>query len=68
VPLKCLENKSIKLRDRAYDPYAAAGFFGMSLDILQRVYGHHNPNHQRAVGEALTGRTVSAQLGQNKTR
>lgn len=50
------------------DPYAAAGFFGMSLDILQRVYGHHNPNHQRAVGEALTGRTVSAQLGQNKTR
>lgn len=50
------------------DPYAAAGFFGMSLDILQRVYGHHHPDHQRAVGEALTRRTVSAQLGRNKTR
>ena len=50
------------------DPYAAANFFGMSLDILQRVYGHHHPEHQRAVGEALTRRTGSAQVGGNKAR
>ena len=50
------------------DPYAAADFFGMSLEILQRVYGHHHPDHQRAVGEALTRRTGSAQVGGNKAR
>jgi len=50
------------------DPYAAAGFFGMSLEILQRVYGHHHPDHQKGVGEALTRRTGSAQVGRNKTR
>ena len=50
------------------DPYAAADFFGMSLEILYRVYGHHHPDHQKAVGEALTRRTVSAQVGRNKSR
>jgi integrase len=38
------------------DPYRAAGFFGMSLQIIQRVYGHHHPDYQRDVGDAVTGR------------
>jgi integrase len=50
------------------DPYAAADFFGMSLEILQRVYGHHHPDQHKAVGEALTRRTGSAQVGRNRTR
>ena len=28
------------------DRWAASGFFGVSLDILERVYGHHDPQHQ----------------------
>lgn len=48
------------------DPYDTADFFGMTLDILQRVYGHHHPDHQKGVGEALTRRTGSAQVGRNK--
>jgi integrase len=48
------------------DPYAAADFFGMTLDVLTRVYGHHHPDHQKGVGEALTRRTVSAQVRRNK--
>jgi hypothetical protein len=39
------------------DPYAAADFFGMTLEILQRVYFHHHPDHHKGVGDALTGRT-----------
>jgi integrase len=50
------------------DPYAAADFFGMTLEILQRVYGHHHPDHHKGVGDALTGRTGSAQVGRNKPR
>ena len=29
------------------DRWAAPGFFGVSLDILERVYGHHDPRHMR---------------------
>jgi integrase len=50
------------------DPYAVADFFGMTLEILQRVYGHHHPDHHKGVGDALTGRTGSAQVGRNKPR
>ncbi|MGD0640995.1 MAG: tyrosine-type recombinase/integrase [Roseiarcus sp.] len=50
------------------DAYAAADFFGMTLEVLQRVYGHHHPDHHKGVGDALTGRTGSAQVGRNKTR
>ena len=27
------------------DLWSAAGFLGMSVEILQRVYGHHHPDH-----------------------
>jgi integrase len=42
----------------AADPYDAADFFGMTLEVLERVYGHHHPDHQKGVGEALTGRSM----------
>ncbi len=48
------------------DPYDAADFFGITLEVLMRVYGHHHPDHQRGVGEALTRRTGSAQVRRNK--
>lgn len=30
---------------RGADKWAAAGFFGLSLDMLERVYGHHPSVH-----------------------
>ncbi len=48
------------------DAYDAADFFGMTLEVLMRVYGHHHPDHQKGVGEALTRRTGSAQVQRNK--
>ena len=33
--------------------WAAAGFFGLSLDMLERVYGHHHPDHLRSAVEAM---------------
>ena len=35
------------------DRWAASGFFGVSLDILERVYGHHDPRHMRRALAAL---------------
>ena len=38
---------------RGADKWAVAGFFGMSLDMLERVYGHHHPDHLRSAVEAM---------------
>ena len=38
------------------DKWAAAGFFGLSLDMLERVYGHHHPDYLRSAVEAMDRR------------
>lgn len=36
--------------------YDAADFFGVSPEVIERVYGHHSPDRHQAVGDALTRR------------
>jgi integrase len=38
------------------DLWEAAGYLGMSVEMLQGVYGHHHPDHQHSVGNAITNR------------
>lgn len=38
---------------RGADKWAAAGFFGIGLDMLERVYGHHHPDYMRSAVEAM---------------
>ena len=38
---------------RGADKWAAAGYFGMTLDTLESVYGHHHPDHLRSAVEAM---------------
>jgi integrase len=33
--------------------WSAAGFLGMSVEMLERVYGHHHPDHQKSASEAV---------------
>src|SRR5262249_58700171 len=35
------------------DKWDAAGFLGMSVEMLDRVYGHHHPEHLRGAAHAL---------------
>ena len=35
------------------DKWAAAGFFGLSLDMLESVYGHHHRDHMRSAVAAM---------------
>lgn len=37
------------------DLWEAAGFLGMSPEILQRVYGHHHPDFQADVAQKVAG-------------
>jgi integrase len=38
------------------DLWEAAGFLGMSVQTLQRVYGHHHPDHQRKAADNISRR------------
>ncbi len=35
------------------DKWEAAGFLGMSVEMLDRVYSHHHPDHLRTAARAL---------------
>ena len=37
------------------DVWQAAGFLGMTVEMLERVYGHHHPSYQVEAAEALSG-------------
>jgi integrase len=37
------------------DKWEASGYFGVSLQLLEEVYGHHHPDHQRTVLRAIGG-------------
>ena len=39
------------------DKWAAAGFFGVSLEVLEKVYGHHHPDHMRSAVQAMEGKS-----------
>jgi integrase len=61
------------------DLWEAAGFLGMSPEMLDRVYGHHHPRHLSGArdafdrmakerGERKGAATVSPPISRNKTR
>lgn len=41
---------------RGASKWDAAGFFGVSLETLERVYGHHHPDHQQSAVDAMDRR------------
>ena len=41
------------LMQTGVDKWEAAGFLGMSVEMLDRVYGHHHPNHLRTAARAI---------------
>jgi integrase len=41
------------LMQAGVDKWEAAGFLGMSVEMLDRVYGHHHPDHLRSAASAL---------------
>jgi integrase len=41
------------LMQNGVDKWEAAGFLGMSVEMLDRVYGHHHPDHLRRAALSL---------------
>lgn len=38
------------------DPYRAAGWLGMSVEVLLDVYGHHHPTYLRGAARNVTAK------------
>ena len=44
------------LMQRGVPIWQAAGYLGMSVEILERTYGHHHPDYMRSAVEAITAK------------
>jgi integrase len=42
------------LMQRGVPIWQAAGYLGMSAEVLERTYGHHHPDYMRAAAAAIT--------------
>lgn len=47
------------LMQAGVDKWEAAGFLGMNVEMLDRVYGHHHPDHLRHAAEKIGYHRVS---------
>jgi integrase len=47
------------LMQAGVDKWEAAGFLGMSVEMLDRVYGHHHPDHLRRAAQRIGYHRVS---------
>ena len=47
---------------RGVPAWEAAGYLGMSTQMIERVYGHHSPEHLRNAADAITGKAGSVSV------
>jgi integrase len=48
---------------RGVDPYSAGGYFGLTLGMIQRTYGHHHPNQPEWARRSLVPARVALRFG-----
>ncbi len=53
------------LMQAAVDKWEAAGFLGMSVEMLDRVYGHHHPEHLKTAAQAIGYRRRTSIVGKS---
>jgi integrase len=55
TPHICRHTAATWAMQEGSDIWQAAGYLGMSPELLERVYGHHHPDFQRDVAERMSG-------------
>ncbi|AZO31466.1 tyrosine-type recombinase/integrase [Mesorhizobium sp. M1B.F.Ca.ET.045.04.1.1] len=56
------------LMQQGSDPWAAAGFLGMTVEMLIETYGHHHPDFQADAIRAIVSKSRSRNLPKNVVR
>ena len=41
---------------RGVPMWQAAGYLGMSVQMIERTYGHHHPDYMRSAAQAITSK------------
>lgn len=54
VPHTLRHTAATWLMQAGVEMWEAAGFLGMSVEILERVYGHHHPGYLRNAAQAIS--------------
>lgn len=62
VPHTLWHTAATWLMQRGAPAWEAAGYLGMSTEMIEQVYGHHTPEHLRTASEAITGKTESVSV------
>ncbi|RUU44706.1 MULTISPECIES: hypothetical protein [Mesorhizobium] len=57
-----------RLMQQGSDPWAAAGFLGMTVEMLIQTYSHHHPDFQADAAEAIVSKARSRNLPKNVVR
>ena len=52
------------LMQRGVPIWQAAGYLGMSAQMIERTYGHHHPDYMRGAAEAITTKQSANRSGQ----
>lgn len=55
TPHICRHTAATWAMQQGADVWAAAGYLGMSPEVLERVYGHHHPDYQHDVADKMSG-------------
>jgi hypothetical protein len=50
-----------------YRPWQAAGYLGIGVETLLRVYGHHHPDHMKDAVAKMTARPTASASPQKRT-
>ncbi|MER9729825.1 site-specific integrase [Mesorhizobium sp. M0217] len=53
------------LMQQGSDPWAAAGFLGMTVEMLIQTYGHHHPDFQADAAQAIVSKSRTRNLPTN---
>jgi len=56
------------LMQQGVDIWDAAGFLAMTVETLERVYGHHHPDYLRSAADALSGRPRNVRVTSELSR
>lgn len=62
VPHTLRHTAATWLMQRGVSIWQAAGYLGMSPEILDRVYGHHSPDHLKDAATAITGKNANVSV------
>ena len=70
VPHTLRHTAATWLMQRGVSIWQAAGYLGMSAETLDRVYGHHSPDHLKGAANAIAGKSTAdvSVVGGSKTR